>query len=282
MSNIPKTELSPFFKAKTQLSLLRFCLGFPLKVKNEKFPSFEFRNVLELIRYLMYLALVGGSIAVFLGVIYTSNRTTNRILNTFNDSLKKYGFSGLDIAVVLLLPFFNIISNTIHLILFKYGAKRLNKLNASLSLINQDLQKLLGNDLFDSFEEQNKPKGLKRYLFLLYVTVIPNIASAMISISFSAIIFQNESLELSIDKKVTFTTLFSVFTVCYMYPPTSASADSVVYILLKEAKEICEKFNVGIVLRQNHDSDSGMNRTIYKTIPRYILPLQRKNQLTFK
>ena len=28
---------------------------------------------------------------------------------------------------------------------------------------------------------------------------------------------------------------------------------------------------MGIVLRQNHDSDSGMNRTIYKTIPRYII-----------
>ena len=268
MSSTPKQQFMPFFKVKAQLKCMRLSLGFPLKAEDESLVSYEFGKCLEMMRYLMYLIIVVGSCLCCILLLFTADRKTNNCWTMFTDDLKSYGFSGLDIAVISLLPVLNIISNTIHLISFRSEAKKLSKVNAMMSLINEDLHKLLGNDLFDSFENKSALKGWNLVVFFLYISLIPMVASAMISVALSAIIFQSKSGELSMAKKVMFTTFYSIFTVSYMYPPTSASADFVVYVLLKEAKGLCEKFKIAIVLRENLESYADMNGSGTRTILR--------------
>ena len=141
---------------------------------------YEFGNYLELMRYLIYLTIVVGSALCCVFLLFITDQKTNYGWTMFSNSLKSYGFSGLDIAVISLLPILNIISNTIHLVSFKSEAKRLSKVNVLLSLINEELHKLLGQDLFDSFDNKSTLKGWKLFLFFLYISMIPMIASAMI------------------------------------------------------------------------------------------------------
>ena len=268
-SRTPNKQFMPLFKVKTHLKCMRLGLGFPLKAKDDSFVSFEFGNFLESIRYLTYLTIVAGSSFGCTFMLFTGDRKTKNWFTTFSDDLRSYGFSGLDIAVIALLPMLNIISNTIHLFSFKSGVKALSKVNVLLSLVNEDLYKLLGHDLFDAIDSKSTMKGWRSYLFFLYVSLIPMIASAMISVSLSAIIFQNQAGDLTMSRKVMFTTFYSIFTVFYMYPPTSVSADFVVYVLVKEAKDLCEKFKIAVDNRRNHESNFTTNGPATKTILRY-------------
>ena len=112
MSSTPKRHFMPFFKVKAQLKCMRIALGFPLKAKDESLVLFEFGNYLELMRYLMYLTIVVGSSLCCVFLLFITDRKTNYGWTMFSNSLKSYGFSGLDIAVISLLPILNIISNT--------------------------------------------------------------------------------------------------------------------------------------------------------------------------
>ena len=53
-----------------------------------------------------------------------------------------------------------------------------------------------------------------------------------------------------------------------MYPPTSISADFVVYVLVKEAKDLCERFKIAVDNRRNHESNFTTNGSATEMILR--------------
>ena len=133
------------------------------------------------------------------------------------------------------------------------------------------MNNLLGNDLFHSLEAKSTPKGLTRYLHIIYVLIISLTASALVSSSFCTILFQDDSLDWSTVQKVLLLIGLFIFCVCCMYPPNSASADYVVCLLLGEAKEICEKFKMAMVVRGNLDvADRSMLSPKNDNILRYV------------
>ena len=109
---------------------MRFLLGFPLAPLNETFDLFEFKIVREMIRHLLYVGIVVGA-AICTQVISITSRRDERdddLLSTFNKRLKTFGFTGLDVAVINILPFLNIASNSVYFICFKTNIFRVNKI----------------------------------------------------------------------------------------------------------------------------------------------------------
>ena len=258
--NSPNRSFSPFLNAKPILSCMRFIVGFPLTPLNKNFDLFEFKPFWELIRYLMFIAVFLAS-GVCTGVIYSSSKATGNIFSAFMERLKGFGFTGLDVAVINLLPPLNIASNTIYFFSFKAIVFKLNKISSLLFSLNEDFHKVLKNDLFDSFEEKEKAQGFKFYWNLIYVSVAPLVATVLITLSFTAIAFEDDAVEFSTLQKVIFCVALGIFGICYIYPPSAISADYVVCLLLSKAKEMCEKYSIAMGVLENSDRiHSGLQR----------------------
>ena len=261
MSNKSNRSFSPFLKTKNYLSYMRFCLGFPLAPLNDTSGLFEFKIVREVIRHLLYVVIVVGA-ATCTGVIYYTSRRDGDPSSTFNKELKTFGFTGLDVAVINILPFLNIASNTVYFLSFKTNVFRINKISSLLVSLNEDLHKILGNDLFESLEEKKRAKGLKRYWNLISISVTPLVAAALLTGSFATIAFGDNAFEFSNLQKIVFCVSLGVFDFCYIYPATAASADYLVCFLLCEAKEMCEKYCTAMHLLNKPDKfHSGLHRS---------------------
>ena len=243
---------------------MRFVLGFPLAPLNETFDLFEFKIIREVIRHLLYVGIVVGA-PTCTGVIYYSAGGNYDPMTTFNKRLKTFGFTGLDVAVINILPFLNIASNTIYFISFKTNVFRINKISSLLFSLNEDIHKILGNDLFDSLEEKKRAKGLKRYWNLISMSVTPLVAAASLTGSFATIAFGDNAFEFSNLQKILFCVSLGVFDFCYIYPTTAASADYLVCFLLCEAKEMCEKYCTALHLLNKPDKvHSGVQRSYHR------------------
>ena len=253
MSNKPKRSFSPFLKAKHYLSFLRVILGFPLTPVNETFDSFEFKPFRELIRYLIYIVIYGAACATN-GVIYSSKRENANPALMFNERLKDFGFTGLDVAVLMFLPWLNIASNTIYFISFKGITSKINKITCLIIELEKNLFKLLGGDVFDSLEDKTMKKGLKFYWNLFYISLAPLLATILITISFATIAFTDDTIDFSTLEKVFFCFGLGFFASSYIYPPSAMSADFIVFFLLVETKEMCEKYCTAMVLSGHPDS----------------------------
>ena len=245
---------------------MRFSLGFPLTPLNKNFDLFEFKLIWELIRYFMFMAVFAASNAC-IAVIYSAGKDTGNPFSSFSERLRSFGFTGLDIAVINLLPPLSLVSNAIYFISFKAIVLRLNKISSLLFSLNEDLHKILGNDLFDSLEDREKAKGLRFYWNLVYVSVAPLVATVLITFSFATIAFEDNAGEYSTLQKVIFCVALGTFGLCYIYPPSAISADYVVCLLLSKAKEMCEKYSFSLhVLKHTDRIHSGLLRYYGKNV----------------
>ena len=243
-------SFSPFLKAKPFISCMRFFVGFPLTPLNENYDLFEFKLIFELIRYLVFI-IVFLSTGLCPCVIYSTNKETGNLFSAFKERFQSFGFTGLDIAVINLLPFLNIASNTIYFMSFKAIVFRLNKISSLFLSLNEDFHKLLENDLFDSLEAIEKERGLKYYWNAIYLAFTPLVATVLITLSFAAIAFGDNAVEYSSLQKVIFCIALGIFGLCYIYPPFAISADYTVCFLLTNAKEMCEKYCIAMELLEN-------------------------------
>ena len=243
---------------------MRCILGFPLAPLNETFDLFEFKIVREMIRHLLYVGIVVGA-AICTHVIYITSRRDNDLLSTFNKRLKSFGFTGLDVAVINILPFLNIASNSVYFICFKTNVFRINKISSLLFSLNEDLHKILGNDLFDSLEHMKRVKGLKRFWNLICMSITPLVAAALLTGSFATIAFRDNAFEFSNLQKIILCGSLGLFDFCYIYPATALSADYLVCFLLCEAKEMCEKYCKAMNLLNKPDKvHSSLQRSYHR------------------
>ena len=174
------------------------------------------------------------------------------------------------------MPFLNIVSNTFYLFSFKIVAKRLNKISFLFSSLNNDLYKLLGNDLFNALEVRARPRGLRHYLPQLHASLIPVTAATLMTISFSIIAFEDDSAEFSTFQKILLSGGLWIFSLCWIYPPVAISADFLVCFLLNNAKEVCEKYQAAILLKESPNGPySQMQKSTMKNVIRYVLYMDR-------
>ena len=233
---------------------------------NENFDSFEFRSSYELMRFMIYLGIVGAT-GVINYIVYLNGRSIGNKTDPFfifNKRLKNFGFTGLDVGVLSVLPFLNIASNVGYLISFKMIVHKLNKISLLISSINVELNQLLGNSLFKSLEDKTCPTGLKSYLPQLYAFAIPVTASSMITISFSIIAFRDDTVDFSTLQKVLFFVALWIFCNCWIYPPTAISADFLVCFLLNNVRVVCEKYHAAILFRKTSDASNIFRYVSYK------------------
>ena len=248
---------------------MRFLLGFPLTPLNENFDLFEFKLIWELIRYFMFTAVFAAS-SVCVGVIYSSNK--GNLFSSFSERLRSFGFTGLDIAVINLVPPLSFVSNAIYFISFKAIVFKLNKISSLLLSLNEHLHRLLGNDLFGSLENREMAHGFKFYFNLIYVSAAPLLATVLITFSFATIAFEDDAVKYSTLQKVIFCVALGIFGICYIYPPSAISADYIVCLLLSKATEMCEKYGIALQLLENTDRiHSGHQRYYGKTLIQYLI-----------
>lgn len=253
MSNGQNQHVSPFLKAKNYLSFLRCVLGFPLTPVNEAYESFEFKTCCELIRYLIFMGILAAA-GTTTGVVYSKGGETGNPVFAFNERLRNFGFTGLDVAVIMALPFFNIASNTVHFFSFKAIVSKINKITSLILELNENLCKLLGRNVFDSLEDMEKTKGLKQYWHLFYISAAPLLATILITTAFATIAFRDDTIEFSTLEKIGFCIAAGVFALSYIHPPSAAASDFIVYYLLVEAKKMCGKYCNAMILHGNSGS----------------------------
>ena len=278
MSGRSIRSFSPFLKKKSLIliSCMRLSLGFPLTPADKTYDSFEFKPVYELIRLFIYLGILAGTGVINFVVLYNVSENKTNPLFMFNERLKNFGFTGLDIAVLSSMPCLNIASNIFYLISFKTVVKRLNKISLLLSSLNNDLYRLLGNDLFDDLEVRARPRGFKHYLPQIHASLIPVTAATLMTISFSIIAFEDDFTEFSSAQKILYSGALGIFSLCWIYPPVAVSADFLVCFLLNSAKEICEKYQAAILLTESpNGSYSQTQKSKIKNIFRYVLYMDR-------
>ena len=92
------------------------------------------------------------------------------------------------------------------------------------------------------------------------------------TISFSIIAFEDESVDFSTVQKILYPGALGIFSLCWIYPPVAISADFLVCFLLNNAKEVCEKYQAAIHLKKKPDGPySEMQKSKIQKVFRYVL-----------
>ena len=236
MPNKDNQRFSPFFKDRYQIVILRWFFGFPLKFIDDSFTCLKFIPILEYGRYGLYLVMVMLSLS-YCSYVNMKRQQIWNFMSAMISMLKEEGISSLDIAVLLCMPFVNLISNTMYFISFKNDHIGWNKMSRSLSNINEEIHNRLGKKA--SGIQDRSLIGYSKFFFLWLTDAF---SVVLLTICFSTTLISSENI--SNVEKIVFSLAQSYGVFCYIYPPVSYSADLVVSCLVLETKTAFDKFEL--------------------------------------
>ena len=235
MVDTDPAKYSPLYKIKKLLLILRWFLGFPFKARNRSFDNFKFVPFLEYFRYGIYL-LIYFVTHIYNGcTIMKVYGETNLILG-----MKKYftdflGFTVLDILVFWSVPYTSLISCTIYLFSFKKISSSFSDVCSVLTVINKNMCESSNLEL----ETKKRHKfNISMKLFILEFILAMSIL-ILYAVCFPMVlkdeIFMKSPLSL-VDETI-FIISVIIFTLCWVFPPITITADIVVCHMLEEMGE---------------------------------------------
>ena len=257
MVNPEELSFSPFLKVRKVLCCLKWACGFPLAQSNDTFSQFKFRPCKEILKHLLFLCTVCAGFAYSL-ITFSKTSTNDSPIIAMKKIMNSVGVSDLDWCILMALPLIGGVSNSIHFYLFAKGLDGLNKVSGYLTNLNVELHNILVSRLSTSFTYQSKITISNTHLLCLIVKGW--IVAGMMSLCWTTILFKIHSDELSMVEKVTFPIAMVLICTCYIYPPMSISADTVVLCLIAETADAFGKFKLMITPRKKIARDQIKHR----------------------
>jgi hypothetical protein len=244
MSKKDPARFSPLFRIRKILLFLRLFLGFPLKPENKEFNEFVFQSCLEYTRYSVYLA------CFFLPAFYNMysimkltdlNNPLEAIANFF---MQLFGYTALDLVVVMTIPYTIVVSNTFYLRSFKKVALRFSQICLNLTNLSKELNESV--DLMSTGKKKRTHMRISLKLFFagflitFMVLILWNIVYYMI--------IQDNLEELTnshiadVQKYILMVNIL-VTSFCWAYPCITISADLIICEILEQTGEIYLHWN---------------------------------------
>ena len=248
MMNIEKRQYSPLFKIKKILYLLRWVFGFPLISTNDSFSEFEFKFWIELLRHILYIC-SGWTALGYVFYIFSKYATEDNPWLAYTETMRRIGYSDLDIATWMCMPFVGAVSNTIYFCSFKRALGGINTVSRCLTKLNEEFRHHLASCNFESLKYETKVTRLKNYVDFAWVIAFGAIAIGMFTYFLSSMIFEMYPEDLTVIDKVTFVIAIITAATTYVYPPMAMSADAVVCCLIEETQNVFGKFKMVIAPR---------------------------------
>lgn len=157
---------------------------------------------------------------------------------------KIFGFTMLDVFVVLTIPYTNILSNTFYLRSFKNAALKFSNICVTLTNLNKELNESL--DLISSSEKKMPRMGISLKIFISS-SFIASIIILLQCVSMFMMLQGNiqDIIKVPItdgQRYIYFVNLF-VCTLCWEYPCITISADLIICEILEKHGEIYLHWN---------------------------------------
>ena len=285
MSQNARVQYSPLFGIRKLLLTLRWFFGFPVKPTNEEFSEFVFNPCFEIFKYSLYLT------CFFLTQSYNSysfmklDNSNNLIEITKQYMGKLWGFTVLDILVLMMIPYINLISNTFHLRSFKKTDKSISKICLELTDLNQELEEMLD----PSLSMKKRPRiGISLKLFitefiLSFFTMICHCVAV-------AMMMQEEVITFTNIEKCIWMADCVIMTCCWVYPCVTISADLIVCQILEEMGKTYVSWNTILTAHKENILAEQINsknhhvrvRTpIQRLLDRYYILYVEKNNISY-
>ena len=243
MKNTNYYDISPFQKVRKLTIYLRLFFGFPLSLIENTIDQYNFHNVIESVRYILFNIGSGLNGVYTVYFQYKATKIVNPILS-MKEVFRGIGFSGLDIGALLIISVINHLSNFIYFISFKRTAVGLNKTLRYLTRINEELHTYLSdkNRVF----RRNNISCFYLYFRLFTLEIIAVLTSGMLSYSWTKLFFKKYSSLFTTGEKVTFSVSMFMHCLFSTYPPMTKSSDFIVCYLLEETKNAFGCFKVAM------------------------------------
>lgn len=218
MSKNIRSKYSPFFKVKKFFKFL-YIVGFPLGFADEELNEFEFNPWIQYPKFIFWngACLTGF---VFSGCMFMKASGSWNLWNAFKITTKGFGFSGLDMAVMVGNPFLSLASCCLYFLLFTNGHDKLSKICRLLTDVNEDMDKEW--KCIDAISKTNFKSLFTNTLLVGLITILSGVT---LGSSYIAMFFSTSTDRLSTSEKVLFC-VFNLFTnPTLVYPTVSFSSD---------------------------------------------------------
>ena len=242
-------NISPFFKVRRILTLLRLLLGFPLKPQSKEFCEFSFIPGLEYLRYMLYMS-IGFSTSGFMIFLYMKNGNASNPFIVQHNAYSSIGLSMLDMIVIQCIPFISYVSSFFYLKSFKKATSSINKVCLRLSLLNCELKQLIYSPKKSQAKQKNS--SLKLLFLGIALTLVVTIFYLCATLG---LIFEGVLGERFIRKEeiTPFAIAVALNCVTWVYPILALSSDFVVCHLLEALEESFLSWNQMLKLKKCRD-----------------------------
>ena len=264
---------STFYKVKNVIFVLRWLmLGFPLRSTNDAFTQFSFNPCLEYPRFMLFNLTPAACLSYALWIMSKSTKTRNP-LHAMQQIMNAVGISNLDLAVMMVLPMLNKLSNTFFFFSFKKAVKGTNKISRYFSNIDGTLCGMMARS--DSRSQGSTNKNRKTYESLCLICLASAFVTGLVTACYSFLLFEKYSESLTKWEMIMFVLANVALNYAYVYPSMAISAEFLTNFLLKEIKEAFDKFSEVIETKQSaildgtHEIMSG--RTIRGTKTNWMM-----------
>ena len=244
MSKKDPARFSPLFKIRKILLFLRWFLGFPLKPKNKEFNEFLFQPCLEYTRYSVYLAFFFLTASYNLYSLMKLGHLNNplEVITKFYTEI--FGYTLLDIFVIMTIPYTNIISNTFYLRSFKKVVTRFSQICIDLTNLNKELNESVDKMSTGRKTGTNMRISIKLFLsgfFIALLVIILYCVPSATVIEKNLEEFTNSHIT-DVEKYIYMVNII-VFTCCWVYPCITISADLIICEILEQTGEMYLHWN---------------------------------------
>ena len=237
-------SLSPLYKIRRCLKILRCFFGFPLSIKDAGFTEFTFIPYVEFIKFIF----VALSIIITLSpnaVVIIKVRNNATELEEMQRFFKHSGLSNFDIYVAILFIPINLISLLCHFLSFKNSCSKLSDLCQAIDktkkqmldfqIIRDAEQKLVRCDCYDETNNMRK-------------ITICNIACSVCQIFSSYFILFNCQFGdwLELHEKILMIISYVAFMLRFGYPLMSATAEYIITTILNDITNVFEDWSLAV------------------------------------
>ena len=237
-------SLSPLYKLRRSLKILRCLLGFPLGVKDAGFTEFTFVPYVEFAKFIFVTLSICLTLSPnFVVLVNVRNNATE--LEEMQRFFKHSGLSSFDIYVAIMFIPINLISLLCHFLSFKNSCTKLSDLCQAIDKtkkqmldfqIIQDTEQSLVT--CDCYVETNNMRKI----------TICNLACAICQ-TFSSyfILFNCQFGEwLSLHEKILMIISYVVFMLRFGYPLMSATAEFIITTILNDITNVFEEWSLAV------------------------------------
>ena len=143
---------SPFFKVRKTLLLLRYTLGLPLQIKDNRYTEFRFVTWLECLRFFVYCLILNSWLINLSGICLLVDGTVENYMQLLKDSYRLTSSSVIDQSSTASVNMLALLLLFVYPILFKNNAHEITSICKEMLDLNTNM---------NSASQQVKPKKKK-------------------------------------------------------------------------------------------------------------------------